>query len=62
MQPSERGATLSERVGREPAWWTAVARSLRLLVSVPVLHLRKVAGGDMVVAYIDSFERVWAGA
>ena len=25
----------------------------------PVLHLRKVAGGDMVSTYIRSFERVW---
>jgi hypothetical protein len=25
----------------------------------PVLHLRKVAGGDIVNTYIESFERVW---
>jgi transcriptional regulator with XRE-family HTH domain len=25
----------------------------------PVLHLRRVAGGDMVTTYMDSFERVW---
>jgi transcriptional regulator with XRE-family HTH domain len=30
--------------------------------NAPVLHLRKVAGGDMVATYADSFERVWAGA
>ena len=28
----------------------------------PVLHLRRVAGGDVVTTYIDSFERVWADA
>ncbi|HEY6794242.1 MAG TPA: XRE family transcriptional regulator [Kineosporiaceae bacterium] len=28
----------------------------------PVMHLRKVSGGSMVTAYLDSFERVWAGA
>jgi transcriptional regulator with XRE-family HTH domain len=25
----------------------------------PVLHLRRVAGGDMVASYLESFERVW---
>ena len=30
--------------------------------SAPVFHLRKVAGGDMVSTYIDSFERVWSQA
>jgi hypothetical protein len=28
----------------------------------PVLHLRRVAGGDMVTTYVESFERVWDGA
>jgi transcriptional regulator with XRE-family HTH domain len=28
----------------------------------PVLHLHKVAGGDIVNTYLDSFERVWEGA
>jgi hypothetical protein len=28
----------------------------------PVMHLRKVAGGDMVTTYQQSFEKVWAGA
>lgn len=28
----------------------------------PVLHLRKVAGGDMVATYANCFERVWADA
>lgn len=28
----------------------------------PVLHLRRVAGGDMVRTYTTSFERVWDGA
>lgn len=28
----------------------------------PVLHLRKVTGGDMVTTYTTSFERVWDGA
>ncbi len=28
----------------------------------PVLHLRRVAGGDMVTTYLASFERVWAEA
>lgn len=28
----------------------------------PVLHLRRVAGGDMVTTYLDSFERVWQDA
>ncbi|WP_066942344.1 helix-turn-helix domain-containing protein [Microtetraspora fusca] len=27
--------------------------------NAPVLHLRKVIGGDMVSTYADSFERVW---
>ena len=30
--------------------------------SAPVFHLRKVAGGDMVNTYLDSFERVWEQA
>src|SRR5918992_4877988 len=28
----------------------------------PVWHLRKVAGGDIVNTYLESFERVWDGA
>ncbi|MBI4943598.1 MAG: XRE family transcriptional regulator [Actinobacteria bacterium] len=28
----------------------------------PVLHLRRVAGGDMVSTYLESFERVWSDA
>jgi transcriptional regulator with XRE-family HTH domain len=28
----------------------------------PVLHLRRVAGGDLVTTYMESFERVWATA
>ena len=28
----------------------------------PVLHLRSVAGGDMVTTYLDSFDRVWDNA
>lgn len=30
--------------------------------NAPVLHLRKVLGGDMVTTYLDSFERVWEQA
>lgn len=30
--------------------------------NAPVLHLRRVAGGDMVSTYLESFERVWDGA
>ncbi|MGN9846205.1 DUF5919 domain-containing protein [Nonomuraea sp. H19] len=30
--------------------------------NAPVLHLRKVIGGDMVATYAESFERVWDGA
>ncbi|GIH91679.1 DUF5919 domain-containing protein [Planobispora siamensis] len=30
--------------------------------NAPVLHLRRVAGGDMVTTYTDSFDAVWAGA
>ena len=30
--------------------------------NAPVFHLRRVAGGDMVAAYLDSFEQVWAQA
>ncbi|WP_312847187.1 hypothetical protein [Microbispora sp. KK1-11] len=30
--------------------------------NAPVLHLRKVLGGDMVATYVDSFERVWEQA
>jgi transcriptional regulator with XRE-family HTH domain len=30
--------------------------------NAPVLHLRKVAGGDMVTTYLDSYERVWTNA
>ncbi|MET8008265.1 helix-turn-helix domain-containing protein [Nonomuraea glycinis] len=30
--------------------------------NAPVLHLRRVAGGDMVATYADSFEKVWAQA
>lgn len=29
---------------------------------VPVLHLRKAGNNDMASTYLDSFERVWAGA
>ena len=28
--------------------------------NAPVLHLRRVAGGDMVTTYAASFDRVWA--
>jgi hypothetical protein len=28
----------------------------------PVLHLRRVAGGDMVTTYLESYERVWDDA
>jgi transcriptional regulator with XRE-family HTH domain len=28
----------------------------------PVLHLRRVAGGDMVTTYLESFDRVWNDA
>jgi hypothetical protein len=28
----------------------------------PVLHLRRIAGGDMVNTYLESFDRVWDGA
>ena len=30
--------------------------------NAPVLHLRGVAGGDMVTTYRESFERIWDGA
>jgi len=30
--------------------------------NAPVLHLRKVAGGDMVTTYLESFDRVWNAA
>ncbi|WP_219501271.1 XRE family transcriptional regulator [Nonomuraea ceibae] len=30
--------------------------------NAPVFHLQKVEGGDMVNTYVESFERVWAGA
>jgi hypothetical protein len=30
--------------------------------NAPVLHLQRVAGGDMVSTYTGSFDRVWAGA
>ncbi|WP_088319458.1 helix-turn-helix domain-containing protein [Kineosporia sp. R_H_3] len=28
----------------------------------PVMHLRRIAGGDLVTTYLDSFEKVWADA
>jgi transcriptional regulator with XRE-family HTH domain len=28
----------------------------------PVLYLRRAGGGDLVAAYLESFERIWAGA
>lgn len=31
-------------------------------VDAPVMHLRRVAGGDMVSTYLESFERVWDDA
>ncbi|WP_433419746.1 XRE family transcriptional regulator [Microtetraspora malaysiensis] len=34
----------------------------QLAANAPVLHLRKVTGGDMVTTYLESFEKVWAGA
>lgn len=30
--------------------------------NAPVLHLRRVAGGDLTSLYVESFNRVWAGA
>jgi hypothetical protein len=30
--------------------------------NAPVLHLRRVASGDMVTMYTDSFDRIWAAA
>jgi transcriptional regulator with XRE-family HTH domain len=30
--------------------------------NAPVLHLRRVAGGNMVTTYIESFDRVWSQA
>jgi len=30
--------------------------------NAPVLHLRRVAGGDMVTTYLTSFDKVWAAA
>ena len=33
-----------------------------LASNAPLLHLRKVGGGDMVSMYVDSFERIWADA
>jgi transcriptional regulator with XRE-family HTH domain len=30
--------------------------------NAPVLHLRRVAGGDMVTTYLDSYERIWTDA
>ncbi|MFI6602763.1 hypothetical protein ACIBHX_41480 [Nonomuraea sp. NPDC050536] len=30
--------------------------------TAPVLHLRQVAGGDMVNTYAESFEKTWEGA
>ncbi|MCW2875922.1 MAG: family transcriptional regulator, partial [Sphaerisporangium sp.] len=30
--------------------------------NAPVLHLKKVVGGDMVTTYTQSFERVWEQA
>lgn len=30
--------------------------------NAPVFHLRKIAGGDMVSTYLESFDRVWDGA
>ncbi|GIH28500.1 transcriptional regulator [Acrocarpospora phusangensis] len=30
--------------------------------NAPVLHLRRVVGGDMVTTYLESFERVWSQA
>ena len=30
--------------------------------NAPVLHLRRVAGGDLTSVYVESFNRVWAGA
>lgn len=30
--------------------------------NAPVMHLRRVAGGDMVTTYLDSFEHVWDDA
>ncbi|MBG0826351.1 helix-turn-helix transcriptional regulator [Planomonospora sp. ID67723] len=34
----------------------------KFAADAPVMHLRKVAGGDMVSTYLESFEAVWAGA
>ncbi|MDP9864866.1 MULTISPECIES: helix-turn-helix domain-containing protein [Streptosporangium] len=34
----------------------------KFAADAPVMHLRKVLGGDMVSTYMESFENVWAGA
>ncbi|WP_371782861.1 XRE family transcriptional regulator [Streptosporangium subroseum] len=34
----------------------------KFAADAPVMHLRKVLGGDMVSTYLESFEAVWAGA
>ncbi|MFC4062253.1 helix-turn-helix domain-containing protein [Planomonospora corallina] len=34
----------------------------KFAADAPVMHLRKVVGGDMVSTYLDSFETVWAKA
>ncbi|WP_326825857.1 helix-turn-helix domain-containing protein [Streptosporangium sp. NBC_01756] len=34
----------------------------KFAADAPVIHLRKVLGGDMVSTYLESFENVWAGA
>ncbi|OUC98926.1 helix-turn-helix domain-containing protein [Streptosporangium minutum] len=34
----------------------------KFATDAPVMHLRKVLGGDMVSTYMESFENVWAGA
>jgi hypothetical protein len=30
--------------------------------NAPVFHLRKIPGGEMMSAYLESFERVWNSA
>ncbi|GGS73327.1 transcriptional regulator [Planobispora rosea] len=34
----------------------------KFAADAPVMHLRKVLGGDMMSTYVDSFESVWDGA
>lgn len=72
FQPLRATDGVEIRLHRTPLYNSIYRADEQLLVNThiygtpagdaPVLHLRKVAGGDMVTTYLESFDRVWNAA